>query len=147
MVVKFISKGNNVFIIVVSYLSLFSYESPRSREEIVETAEYYLENKEEWGEYSLVSNNCEHFATYCATGKKKSGQVVKGVVAGIVGIGLAAKIASDLLGNKDEDEGSVAEINKDSDSAAGINKDSDSTAVTITNFTLGLKFISKLLND
>jgi cell wall-associated NlpC family hydrolase len=25
--------------------------------------------------YSLVFNNCEHFATYCATGKKKSTQV------------------------------------------------------------------------
>ena len=25
--------------------------------------------------YSLKSNNCEHFATYCATGKRKSKQV------------------------------------------------------------------------
>jgi len=34
--------------------------------------------------YSLAFNNCEHFATYCATGKKKSAQVRK-VFGGIVG--------------------------------------------------------------
>ncbi|NQT57615.1 MAG: lecithin retinol acyltransferase family protein [Bacteroidetes bacterium] len=35
--------------------------------------------------YSLTFNNCEHFATYCATGKKKSKQVQKaiGVLAGV----------------------------------------------------------------
>ena len=38
--------------------------------------------------YSLAFNNCEHFATYCATGKKKSTQVRK-VVGGIVGVAFA----------------------------------------------------------
>ena len=77
----------------LSYLlSLFSYESPRSREEIVETAEYYLKNEEEWGEYSLVSNNCEHFATYCATGVKISGQIEKTAVAVEVGMELGRGI-------------------------------------------------------
>ena len=38
--------------------------------------------------YSLAFNNCEHFATYCATGKKKSSQVRK-VVGGFLGIALA----------------------------------------------------------
>ena len=38
--------------------------------------------------YSLAFNNCEHFAAYCATGKKKSIQVRK-VVGGIVGITLS----------------------------------------------------------
>jgi hypothetical protein len=32
--------------------------------------------------YSMVWNNCEHFATYCATGKKKSLQV-KRVLSGL----------------------------------------------------------------
>jgi hypothetical protein len=32
--------------------------------------------------YSMVWNNCEHFATYCATGKKKS-QQVKRVLSGL----------------------------------------------------------------
>ena len=35
--------------------------------------------------YSLTFNNCEHFATYCVTGKKRSRQI-RGVVGGIVGI-------------------------------------------------------------
>jgi hypothetical protein len=35
--------------------------------------------------YSLTFNNCEHFATYCVTGKKRSRQV-RGVVVGSVSI-------------------------------------------------------------
>ena len=38
--------------------------------------------------YSLRMNNCEHFATYCATGKKKSLQVRR-VIGGIATITLA----------------------------------------------------------
>jgi len=38
--------------------------------------------------YSLALNNCEHFAAYCATGKKKSKQVRK-AVGGLIGITLA----------------------------------------------------------
>ena len=38
--------------------------------------------------YSLTLNNCEHFTTYCATGKKKSNQVRK-AAAGLLGITLA----------------------------------------------------------
>ena len=38
--------------------------------------------------YSITLNNCEHFATYCATGKKKSKQVRK-VLGGFLGITLA----------------------------------------------------------
>ena len=38
--------------------------------------------------YSLAFNNCEHFATYCATGKKKSLQV-RGVIGGIATIVIA----------------------------------------------------------
>ena len=38
--------------------------------------------------YSLVFNNCEHFATYCATGKKKSPQVSK-IIGGMATLTLA----------------------------------------------------------
>jgi len=38
--------------------------------------------------YSLRGNNCEHFATYCATGNKKSLQVRR-VIGGIASITLA----------------------------------------------------------
>ena len=38
--------------------------------------------------YSLAFNNCEHFATYCVTGKKKSKQVRR-AASGIIGVALA----------------------------------------------------------
>ena len=47
--------------------------------------------------YSLAFNNCEHFATYCATGKKKSRQIRK-VVGGIVGVAFA--VAATVIGKK-----------------------------------------------
>jgi hypothetical protein len=37
--------------------------------------------------YSLAFNNCEHFATHCATGKRKSRQL-RETVGGLVGIAL-----------------------------------------------------------
>ena len=42
--------------------------------------------------YSLRVNNCEHFATYCATGNKKSRQVRR-VMSGIVGVTIAITTA------------------------------------------------------
>lgn len=42
--------------------------------------------------YSLTFNNCEHFTTYCVTGKKRSRQI-RGVVGGIVGITLTVAAA------------------------------------------------------
>ena len=38
--------------------------------------------------YSLAFNNCEHFATYCATGKRKSSQVRR-IIGGITALTLA----------------------------------------------------------
>jgi len=52
--------------------------------ETISLAKKQLYNKE----YSLTFNNCEHFATYCATGKKKSRQV-RNVLGSLVGITLA----------------------------------------------------------
>eukprot|EP00800_Vazella_pourtalesii_P006049 TRINITY_DN173_c0_g1_i12.p1 TRINITY_DN173_c0_g1~~TRINITY_DN173_c0_g1_i12.p1 ORF type:complete len:173 (+),score=34.06 TRINITY_DN173_c0_g1_i12:55-573(+) len=74
------------------------YDRMRSKEEIVETALYYLKDEEEWGEYNLVFNNCEHFASFCATGEKKSGQVKKAVIAGAVGVGVAAVVGLTVIG-------------------------------------------------
>ena len=45
--------------------------------------------------YSLTLNNCEHFATYCATGKKKSNQVRK-AAAGFLGVTVG--IAGTIIG-------------------------------------------------
>jgi len=42
--------------------------------------------------YSLAFNNCEHFAAYCVTGKKKSVQVRR-VIGGIATITLAVTVS------------------------------------------------------
>ena len=41
-----------------------------SADTVVGTALYYVNNPAQWGAYDLVTNNCEHFAIYCKTGKK-----------------------------------------------------------------------------
>ena len=52
--------------------------------------------------YSMIWNNCEHFATYCATGKRKSGQVrrvmggLSTVAAGAVVVAMARLVSSML---------------------------------------------------
>jgi hypothetical protein len=52
-------------------------------------------------DYSLVTNNCEHMATYCVTGKASSRQVQKGTI-GLVGAAIVATVttALRLLGKK-----------------------------------------------
>lgn len=47
------------------------------------------------GGYNLVSNNCEHFASWCKTGHKKSKQI-NGVVGNLGGTGTAAAIGTAL---------------------------------------------------
>ncbi|XP_062500227.1 uncharacterized protein LOC134177463 [Corticium candelabrum] len=49
-------------------------EGGRTAEKIIAKAKKLYENKASWGKYSTLSNNCEHFATYCKAGKKKSAQ-------------------------------------------------------------------------
>ena len=39
--------------------------------------------------YSLGFNNCEHFVSYCATGKKKSKQIRR-TIGGIIGVAVVA---------------------------------------------------------
>ena len=46
--------------------------------ETIRIAERHISDKS----YSMIWNNCEHFATYCAIGKKKSRQV-KGTLSGL----------------------------------------------------------------
>jgi len=50
------------------------------------------------GRYSMIWNNCEHFATYCATRKKKSRQV-KRVLSGLgtVAAGVALFVLTRLV--------------------------------------------------
>ena len=62
-----------------------NYKKRLLHDETLRIAEDHLSKKG----YSLAFNNCEHFASYCATGKKRSAQV-RNVVGGIATITLAA---------------------------------------------------------
>lgn len=53
------------------------------REETVRRARRMLDSEG----YSLLFNNCEHFATYCATGRRRSHQIRR-VAAGVAGVAL-----------------------------------------------------------
>ena len=47
----------------------------RSVQDVLYTAEYYLQNPDKWGRYNVLTNNCEHFAYCCKTSNKRSSQV------------------------------------------------------------------------
>lgn len=67
------------------------HKKRRPAAETTRIAEQRLADKE----YSMLWNNCEHFATYCATGKRKSSQVRRAVS----GLGtLAGGVAVVILG-------------------------------------------------
>ena len=69
------------------------YKKRLSHAETLRIARDHLSKKG----YSLAFNNCEHFAAYCATGKKRSAQV-RNVVGGIVGATFAVTAA--FIGKK-----------------------------------------------
>ena len=50
------------------------------------------------GSYSTIWNNCEHFATYCATGKKRSRQVRR-AISGLstVAVGVAVYVLTRVV--------------------------------------------------
>lgn len=51
-----------------------NYTAPLSVDETVDTALKFLDENT-WERYNILSNNCEHFATCCKTGRKYSKQV------------------------------------------------------------------------
>ena len=61
-----------------------SYSNQMGSSKIVETADYYHQHPSEWGEFNFLLNNCEHFATFCATGSKSSTQAKIGITAGVM---------------------------------------------------------------
>jgi len=64
---------------------------------VIARAESVESGRIAWGEYSLASNNCEHFATWCKTGVRRSVQVetvaTAATVAGVAGVGILAGLA------------------------------------------------------
>lgn len=55
----------------VRYLNV----KPRDPKDVIEIAERLRNNPAVWGEYNLLSHNCEHFATHCKIGKAVSVQL------------------------------------------------------------------------
>jgi len=72
------------------------YEERLGASETVTVAKNQLSDSD----YSMLWNNCEHFATYCATGKRKSRQVRRAfsglgtVAAGVVLVVLARVVSA-----------------------------------------------------
>jgi len=75
---------------------VYDYDDCFGAKEVVEKAMSVQKGVVEWNEYDLISNNCEHFATWCKTGRKESKQVD---VATNVGMGLAVAGGLSLLGS------------------------------------------------
>ena len=78
------------------------YETIYSGEETVERARSCLSEEE----YSLIWNNCEHFARWCKVGKREASQVrraVKGLGGGL-GVLFAVLAALVAAGRQDEDK-------------------------------------------
>lgn len=61
---KSFCKGHTL--LKVRYLNV----KPRDPKDVIKIAERLRNNPFEWGEYKLLSHNCEHFATYCKLEEK-----------------------------------------------------------------------------
>ncbi|XP_039064599.1 lecithin retinol acyltransferase-like [Hibiscus syriacus] len=70
--------GVPLFIVTTRKLGTCSSVPSKPPHEVIEAAVYYLEKG--FAPYDLISNNCEHFAVYCKTGRAISLQVVRPIV-------------------------------------------------------------------
>ncbi|XVF57209.1 hypothetical protein PTKIN_Ptkin06aG0186200 [Pterospermum kingtungense] len=74
-----------------------STSASRPPDVVIQTAYALLEKKIDFGEYSLLFNNCEDFATYCKTGKAISNQA-----AGMFyGFGFVYNVIKDTFYSRD----------------------------------------------
>ncbi len=64
--------------------------------ETVALAQQQLDNEG----YNVLFNNCEHFATYCKTRRKMSGQVRSVAKKALAGLGLTAAAVLLVIGHK-----------------------------------------------
>ncbi len=75
-------------------LRVVKHQSPsRSGEEAAEAAQYHLSRSG----YCLWRNNCEHFATYCRTGRSASRQVIRAVWLGGATAGATCALVVSLV--------------------------------------------------
>ena len=64
----------------------YEKETPEQRLVARHRAVWIFCHAQEWGEYDLGTNNCEHFSRYCRVGKKQSRQVKTKALEAIAGI-------------------------------------------------------------
>jgi len=57
--------------------------NPDPPDVVVKRALSVINGEEEWGQYHLLKNNCEHFAIWCKTGQLHSNQVPFGLAKGV----------------------------------------------------------------
>ena len=85
---------------VAERIATFIFRYPQDKclppNDVVAKARQIFTTKK-WPEYSLLSNNCEHFATYCKTGKGYSSQVWNEVQC-VLATAVAGYDAGGLLG-------------------------------------------------
>lgn len=55
---------------------LYPEDECLSPTKVKEIAINILENRENWKGFNILNNNCEHFATYCKTGKAQCTQLL-----------------------------------------------------------------------
>ncbi|XP_052083693.1 uncharacterized protein LOC127721045 [Mytilus californianus] len=75
-----IGKSTRLFNFATQNIRVIAYRvRPFTRKETVQRARNFVEGDGTSGkyDYDLLDNNCEHFATYCVTGRKFSIQVTK----------------------------------------------------------------------
>ncbi|KAH3736749.1 hypothetical protein DPMN_043322 [Dreissena polymorpha] len=63
-------------------------------EETVSKALDLVDNPSNWNGYDVVRNNCEHFATFCKTGKAASRQVIEVIRQALTTLGQSIKKAA-----------------------------------------------------
>ena len=73
------------FLLYAEYYEIVSYKGSYSPDEIVKRAYECIDRRG----YSLLFNNCEHFAVYCATGEKRSQQVENFIEKGTIMVHIA----------------------------------------------------------
>jgi len=69
------------------------FDSPFTRDEIVERAMSFLGQKTPGGKpYNFITHNCEHFANYCYYGRNISNQVINGAISIADSLGIKLNI-------------------------------------------------------
>ncbi|CAC5375743.1 unnamed protein product [Mytilus coruscus] len=104
-IVKLKRKTETVDLKTVMICKYWGQIKPKSPEEIVKRASEALDGKQEEFRYDIIDNNCEHFASWCVTGRRLSIQIRKArIVLKILFRKRFHGLSDELLRNKVEYE-------------------------------------------